>query len=155
MNSSNKNKADKLGMPFGTASNRLKKKIMFSLLCQLDLNVCFQCGNRIETAEELSVEHKISWLNGENPQELFFSLDNIAFSHLKCNIAAGTGGKVRADSIRLTDEERKQREHTYNTTEQRKIWRRDYEKKRYHNDVDYQDFYKAKGRIKKKIASVV
>ena len=75
-------------MPIGTASARLKKNIMFDLLCRLNENKCYQCGEIIENAENLSVEHKIPYLHSENPQELFFNLDNIAFSHLKCNIGA-------------------------------------------------------------------
>jgi uncharacterized protein YdaU (DUF1376 family) len=37
----------------------------------------------IETADELSIEHKLPW-EGVSVK-LFWSLDNIAFSHLRCN----------------------------------------------------------------------
>jgi len=40
----------------------------------------------IDSVEELSIEHKIPWLN--NSSELFWDLDNIAFSHLICNTRA-------------------------------------------------------------------
>lgn len=33
------------------------------------------------------MEHKIAWLDGNDPISLFFDLNNTAFSHLKCNIA--------------------------------------------------------------------
>lgn len=86
---SNKKKmAMQLGMPQGTAAHKLRKAIMFQMIQKLDLDWCFQCGNKIETIEELSVEHKIPWLDKENAKELFFDLDNIAFSHLKCNVSA-------------------------------------------------------------------
>lgn len=75
-----------LGMPLGTASNRLRKEIMFYLAKQLNKNVCFRCGNEILTSSEFSIEHKIDWLDSDKPQELFFDIENIAFSHLKCNI---------------------------------------------------------------------
>ena len=88
MNKHNKTKSDQLGMPIGTASARLKKNIMFDLLCRLNENKCYQCGEEIQSAENLSVEHKVPYLHSENPQELFFNLDNIAFSHLKCNVKA-------------------------------------------------------------------
>ena len=88
MSKYNKTKSEQIGMPIGTASARLKKNIMFDLLCRLNENKCYQCGEIIENAENLSVEHKIPYLHSENPQELFFNLDNIAFSHLKCNIGA-------------------------------------------------------------------
>lgn len=72
-----------LGMPHGTASNRLRKLIMFSLLQKHGENICFKCAGKIETADELSIEHKQPW-EGVSV-ELFWSLDNIAFSHLRCN----------------------------------------------------------------------
>ena len=85
-------KAEQLGMPFGTASARLKKKILLSLLQKLGEDKCYRCGNLIATVEGLSVEHKKAWFNIDT--ELFWDLDNIAFSHLDCNIRAGD--KTRA-----------------------------------------------------------
>ena len=84
--SCNRKKAIQLGMPSGTAANKLKKMIMFKLLQYAGLDTCFQCGRIIKTVEELSIEHKTPWLDSENPKELFFDLNNVAFSHLKCNI---------------------------------------------------------------------
>ena len=72
-----------LGLPHGTASNRLRKLILFHVLQRHGENVCFKCSETIETADELSVEHKLPW-EGVSV-ELFWSLDNIAFSHLRCN----------------------------------------------------------------------
>lgn len=83
----NKKKAIQLGMPFGTASNRLKKKILFYLVKNLKLNKCFQCRKIIHSEHELSVEHKVPYLDSKDPLKLFFDLTNIAFSHLKCNIS--------------------------------------------------------------------
>lgn len=84
---SNKKKSDQLGMSYGSASHRLRKIILFKLLQDAGLDVCFQCGKRILKIEELSIEHKIPWLDSEDPVALFFDLGNIAFSHLKCNTA--------------------------------------------------------------------
>lgn len=81
-------KDSQLGMSNGTATARLRKNILFSMIKKLELDVCFQCGNKIETVDELSIEHKIPWLDSEDPIRLFFDLDNIAFSHLKCNVGA-------------------------------------------------------------------
>ena len=101
MNKNNKKKNDTLGIPFGTASNKLKKNIMFYLLKKLDENICYRCGKRIETVDELSIEHKIDWLNSETPKELFWDIENnITFSHLHCNIAA-------QEKTTLSKEERK------------------------------------------------
>lgn len=87
MNNHSSKKQQQLGMPIGTASNRLKKSIMFSLLKRLNENYCFKCGLEITSADTLSVEHKTDWLDSDTPIELFFDLDNIAFSHNACNTA--------------------------------------------------------------------
>ena len=81
-------RARQLGVPYGTARNILNKKILFSFVQRLGLDICHQCGKRIEDVDNLSVEHKTAWLHKPNARELFFDLDNIAFSHHKCNSAA-------------------------------------------------------------------
>jgi hypothetical protein len=77
------NKRDFLGIDAGTASARLKKALMFSLVVRLSLDICFRCNCRIETPDDLSVDHKQPWLNVS--RELFWDLGNIAFSHRACN----------------------------------------------------------------------
>ena len=89
----NKKKSDQLGMAIGTASARLRKRILFSLIQETGKDICYQCGKRIEKIGDLSIEHKIPWLNSDDPIGLFFDLNNIAFSHLSCNARAGTKGK--------------------------------------------------------------
>ena len=71
-----------------TASNRLKKELLFSLAKELKVNWCYQCGAEIETAKRMTIEHKTPWLDSDDPVGNFFSLDNIAFSHSSCNYAA-------------------------------------------------------------------
>lgn len=78
-------KDHQLGMSHGSACNRLRKQIMFDLVKRCGLDDCYQCSKKIETVEELSIEHKTPWLHSDDPVDLFFDLDNIAFSHLKCN----------------------------------------------------------------------
>ena len=75
--------AEQLGMPEGTAAHRLRKIILFDAIYRLRENFCFQCGAEIETADDLSIEHKTPWENIN--ADLFWSLDNIAFSHRSCN----------------------------------------------------------------------
>lgn len=82
-----KKKREQLGMDNSTASHQLRKLILFSLVKQTAQDICFRCQKKIETVEELSIEHKKPWLDSSNPISLFFDLDNIAFSHLRCNIA--------------------------------------------------------------------
>ena len=40
---SNKKKSEQLGIPFGTANNRLRKSIFFQLLKEYGENICFHC----------------------------------------------------------------------------------------------------------------
>jgi hypothetical protein len=92
-------KSKQLDCNFSTASSRLKKLLLFDLVKKLNLDVCFRCGWKILTVAELSLEHKISWLDSGNAVELFYDLDNIAFSHLKCNsLAKRTAGTVNSVS---------------------------------------------------------
>lgn len=58
------------------------------LLKKLKLNFCHQCGSEIESEVELSIEHKVPWQDSDNPVKNFFDLDNIGFSHLRCNVGA-------------------------------------------------------------------
>jgi hypothetical protein len=76
-------KAQQLGMSFSTARSQLVKILMFEMLKRLDENICFKCRKIIDNIEELSIEHKQPWVDID-PQ-LFWDLDNIAFSHNKCN----------------------------------------------------------------------
>lgn len=88
-----KDRNELLGVPFTTADSRLKKSILFQLVKEAKKDICYRCENKIEKIESLSVEHKKPWLNSDNPKELFYNLDNIAFSHLRCNVVATTGGR--------------------------------------------------------------
>ena len=86
----NKRVVEQLGMPFGTATARLRKSILFQLLKKLKENVCFKCGEEILVIGDLSIEHKQPWENRD--PKLFWDLDNIAFSHLRCNIQHNHNG---------------------------------------------------------------
>ena len=87
MTKSNQRKSEILGMPFGTACNKLRQLVMFSLPQRHEENVCFKCGKIILTAEDLTLEHKETWLDGGSA--LFWDLNNIAFSHKRCNLRKG------------------------------------------------------------------
>lgn len=85
MSNTNKARAEQLGMPYGTASGRLRKMLMFKFAQELGYDVCFKCEGKIDTVQELSIEHKEPWFDRPNGVEKFWDLDNIAFSHLSCN----------------------------------------------------------------------
>jgi hypothetical protein len=84
--SGNRKKGSQLGMPLGTAYAKLRKSILFKLVQQTGQDLCFQCGEKIKSIDDLSIEHKKPWL--DNDPALFWNLENIAFSHLNCNIGA-------------------------------------------------------------------
>ncbi len=98
MSKGNRVKAEALGMSHGTAANRLRKMILFSLVCRLSLNTCYQCGGEILSVDDLSIEHKEPWLRADDPVQCFFDLDNIAFSHLSCNCGAAFSVKKKYHS---------------------------------------------------------
>ena len=98
MTEPNKKKKEQLGMDAGTASSRLRKSLIFKMVQLLESDNCYQCGKKIMTVEEPSIEHKIPWLDSNNPAKLFFDLDNVAFSHLKCNIGAARQTQKRSHS---------------------------------------------------------
>jgi hypothetical protein len=94
--SKSERRANQLGMSYGTASGRLRKMILFDVLRKHSENKCFKCGELIESEKDLSIEHKQPWEN-KNP-DLFWDLNNIAFSHMCCNIPhvyKGSGASLR------------------------------------------------------------
>lgn len=82
----NRKKESQLGMPIGTAASRLRKLVLFEVLKRHAENFCFQCGLEITSATDLSIEHKHPWLDID--VDLFWDMDNIAFSHQWCNFGA-------------------------------------------------------------------
>ena len=98
---SNERKAVTLGMPHGTATNKLRKNIMFFLLCRLGENDCYRCKKKIDTVDELSIEHIKPW-EGISA-ELFWDLQNVSFSHLRCNRPhTNNGGSPRFKGLEGT-----------------------------------------------------
>ncbi len=73
-----------LGMNPSTASHRLIKDTLFRLATDAG-HVCFRCGGVLDR-ESFSLEHKIAWLDSDDPKRQFFDQSNVAFSHLRCNV---------------------------------------------------------------------
>lgn len=86
-----KRRSDFLGVSFSTANQRLRKMILFHLLRKHDENLCFKCGKVIEKIDDLSIEHKEPW-EGISV-ELFWDMENITFSHIRCNLPHRYPGK--------------------------------------------------------------
>lgn len=83
--SNTKLKSKILGENISTAYSKLRKKMLFKMVKMCGLDVCYRCGIKIYTEKELSIEHKIPWQYSDNPSKTFYDLDNVCFSHLKCN----------------------------------------------------------------------
>lgn len=77
-----------LGVKAGKALGKLKKAIMYSLVQETGKDICYRCGEKIDTIDEFSIEHKEPWIDADDPIEKFYSLNNIAFSHMRCNLKA-------------------------------------------------------------------
>lgn len=91
--------AQQLGMSHGAAASRLRKLVLFRQLQKHNENVCVKCNRNIETADELSLEHVQPWEN--RSADLFWDLDNVAFSHADCNKPHEYGAKGKPSSRRI------------------------------------------------------
>lgn len=118
-------KQKQLGMNPSTASGRLVKDILWSLITETKRDVCYKC-NEPMCRKTFSVEHKEPWLDSLDPLKLYFDLDNITFTHLRCNIRdarqvrkiynnAKEGQKAR-DAVRIRPYDREIRKEQYKRT---------------------------------------
>ncbi len=114
-----------LGMPIGTAANRLRKSVMFSLIVRLGENFCYRCGSEILSESDISIEHKDAWMQADNPKTSFFDLDNVSFSHLSCNVAAGVRPKKRFLSEKERMKAKRKRVRASLTVDEKKKTRRE------------------------------
>lgn len=81
-----------LGLSPSTARNLLKRNIIYYLAQKTGMDTCFRCGGKIERPQDISIEHKIPWLDADIA--LFWDMDNIAFSHRICNKPNRNNGGV-------------------------------------------------------------
>ena len=86
---SDEKKSKQLGMSFGRACHILRQSILFSLVKEAGRDLCVRCGKRIEMVKELSIEHIDHWQDVDTA--LFWDLDNIGFSHRRCNVPGRCG----------------------------------------------------------------
>lgn len=78
-------KSAELGMGFCKASYLLHRMLIFQYAKLSGKDDCYRCGLPIVSLEEMSIDHKIAWQNRGNARDLFFDLENIGFSHRRCN----------------------------------------------------------------------
>lgn len=101
----------------------LAQDILFDFIVKAG-HVCFRCGKKLNR-NDFTIEHKVPWLGEENYLELYYDLENIAYSHLGCNIAAARKPTKKHNSV----EERK----AFKLKRARELW----------NELD-KDFRKAR-----------
>jgi hypothetical protein len=77
---------EKLGMDFNRARRILFKSILFKLVKSTKQDKCYRCKKKILSVDDLTIDHKLPWLDVD--VELFWDLNNIAFSHHICNSKA-------------------------------------------------------------------
>ncbi|WP_378954387.1 hypothetical protein [Pelosinus sp. sgz500959] len=83
-----------LGDKLSTAKSRLNKLLMFELAGKCNMETCFRCGEKIDDFQDFTIDHKESWLLSDDPAKMFYSMENIAFSHAKCNYEVGTNNYI-------------------------------------------------------------
>lgn len=71
----------------GTATYKLYRLVIWSLLQELGRAICYRCNGPLIEGE-FHLDHKQPWRYTEDPIGLFFDLNNVAFSHPKCNLTA-------------------------------------------------------------------
>lgn len=127
MTDSNKRTAKLLGTSFGAAGGKLRKEILFHLVKKLNLDICYRCKKKIIDLSTFSIDHKKSWRFADDPVKTFFDLENITFSHFRCNSREGR----RPHKIYQDEKERiRESDSRYLTKHREKILAR--RRKRYH-----------------------
>ncbi|NYT26392.1 hypothetical protein H0A73_22625 [Alcaligenaceae bacterium] len=88
-----------------TASHRLVKDLLWNFIVASGLDACCKCGEKM-TRNTFSIEHIIPWIDSEDPAGNYFSLGNIAYSHLICNVSDARRNKIyekKSDAARAWD----------------------------------------------------
>lgn len=67
-----------------TASHKLNRKIMFSLLAETGRHTCVRCEGDLNE-DTFSIDHMENWLDSQDPRGLFFDIKNVDFSCKICN----------------------------------------------------------------------
>ena len=86
-----------LGMNPSTAAGRLVKDVLWKLIQQTGQGTCCKCSEPM-SRETFSVEHVTPWLDSEDPVGLYFDLENISFSHLRCNVGDARSARKKYES---------------------------------------------------------
>lgn len=117
MNNSELQKKIQLGMSVTGARHKLLRALLFRLVVKLGLDNCFRCGKKINDVSWLTIEHKKPWLHVD--VSLFWDVENICFSHSKCNSGAR---RSRAGSLGKRESQRRRFARMYSNPILRDRW---------------------------------
>ena len=86
-----------LGMNPSTASARLVKDLLWNFVKRSGHSKCYRCGIDMNR-DTFSIEHKDAWMDSLDPVSSFFSIENIDYSHISCNVSAGASRRTVHES---------------------------------------------------------
>jgi len=73
-----------LGLRSRTASHRLNRLILISLLRETGRDTCCRCGVELDE-HAFSIDHMEHWFHSDDPKGKYFNIKNIDFSCKSCN----------------------------------------------------------------------
>lgn len=76
---------EQYGINVSVARSRLIKLLLFDFVVKSGKNQCYRC-NKEMTVVDFSIEHMKPWAREPNAYELFMDINNISYSHTKCNV---------------------------------------------------------------------
>ena len=91
-----------LGMKYGTASWRLQRLMLFWCAQDFGLDNCYRCGEKMDSVNDFTIDHIQPWIGVSS--DLFWDVNNIAFSHMRCNIQSARHTHVPKYTYSSVDE---------------------------------------------------
>lgn len=88
----------KLDKSYGAAGTELRKRVIYHLAGKLGMLNCFRCKDEILDVADLSLDHKVPWRKAEDRVATFYDVENVAFSHLRCNSGSYLREKTHCDN---------------------------------------------------------
>jgi hypothetical protein len=88
------------------AQHYVRRLYLLHLLHLTGKGKCVRCGQLLEDPNDLSLDHIKPWRNQPDAKELFWSIENLGYSHKACNIEASIAPR------RKTKEQHLERERT-------------------------------------------
>ncbi len=142
-----------LGAGNAGARQKLDRMLLFDYVGRCNMLYCYQCGEPIEVIEEFSVEHKEPWRIADDPVASFFDLDNVAFSHRRCNTGAANRRKYATKAERNKAAYKRKSEYMKAHPEKRRAKearKRANRRERYATDPEYRARMLEQGKVQRK-----